>query len=85
MKLFSLLFGAIFANPMMNMLLMDKLIGEDGDSDSLVKMMLLSPGLLGGNQAQMEQMNPMLPLLLMNSDSDDNSHVSFQIHFEFFF
>ena len=77
MKLFSLLFGAIFANPMMNMLMMDKLMGEDGDSNDFMKMMLLSPGLLGGNQAQMDQMNPMLPLLLMDSDSDDNSHVSF--------
>ena len=76
MKLFSLLFGAIFANPMMNMLMLDKFMGDDSDSGDLMTMMLLSPGLLGGNQAQMEQMNPMLPLLLMDSDSDDNSHVS---------
>ena len=61
---------------MMNMLMLDKFMGDDSDSGDLMTMMLLSPGLLGGNQAQVEQMNPMLPLLLMDSDSDDNSHVS---------
>ena len=75
MKLFSLLFGMIFANPMMNFLLMDQLSNsDDSDSgDSLLMMMMMSPGLLGGNQAQAEQMNPLLPLMLMDESGDDNT------------
>ena len=73
MKLFALLFGMIAANPMMNFLLMDQL-SEDGD-DSLMKMLLFSPGLLGGHQEQSDQMNSLLPFLLMDSDGDDNSKV----------
>ena len=75
MKIFAFLFGAIMANPMMNFLLMDKL-SEDGDDNSLMKMLLFSPGLLGGNQAQSDQMNSLLPFLLMDDDNDsDNSKV----------
>ena len=79
MKLFSLLFGAIMANPMMNFLLMDKMLDDDSDSTDVMTMMLLSPGLLGQNQQQADQMNPLLPFLLMDSDdSDDNTKVSYR-------
>ena len=73
MKLFAFLCGIVMANPMMNFLLMDKL-SEDGDS--LMKLLLFSPGLLGQNQPQSDQMSSLLPFLLMDSDGDDNSKVS---------
>ena len=60
------------ANPMMNYLLMDKL-SEDGDSDSLMKMLLFSPGLLGQNQVQGDQMSSLLPFLLMDQEDTDNT------------
>ena len=44
------LFGAAtaMANPMMNYLLIDEMLDDSSDSsDSLMKLMLLSPGLLG--------------------------------------
>ena len=41
MKLFGFLVGLVVANPMMNFLLMDKL-SEDGENDSLMKMLLFS-------------------------------------------
>ena len=72
MKLFGFLFGMIMANPMMNYLLMDKL-SEDGDSDSLMKMLLFSPGLLGQNQVQGDQMSSLLPFLLMDQEDTDNT------------
>ena len=75
MKLFGFLLGLVAANPMMNFLLMDKLSGEDGESDSLMKMLLFSPGLLGQNEVQGNQMNSLLPFLMMDSDSDDNSEM----------
>jgi len=74
MKLFGFLLGFVMANPMMNFLLMDKL-SEDGESDSLMKMLLFSPGLLGQNQAQGDQMSSLLPFLMMDSDSDSNSQM----------
>ena len=60
MKVFGFLIGLVVANPMMNFLLMDQL-SEDGESDSLMKMLLFSPGLLGQNQAQGDQMTSLLP------------------------
>ena len=71
MKLFGFLFGMIMANPMMNFLLMDKL-SEDGDSDSLMKMLLFSPGLLGQNEEQGNQMNSLLPFLMMESQNENS-------------
>ena len=58
MKLFSILFGMIFANPMMHLLLHKALDDENSDSnDNLLMMMVMSPGLLGGNQDQAHQMD----------------------------
>ena len=34
-------------NPMMNMLLMEKMMGDDGDSSSMLPMLMMSPGLFG--------------------------------------
>ena len=71
MKLFGFLIGLVVANPMMNFLLMDQL-SEDGESDSLMKMLLFSPGLLGQNQAQGDQMTSLLPFLMMNENSENS-------------
>jgi len=76
MKIFGILLGFTMANPMMNFLLMDQLSGEDGDSDSLMKMLLFSPGLLGQNEQQGEQMNMLLPMLMMNrGEETENSNM----------
>jgi hypothetical protein len=73
MKLFSFFFAFVAANPMLNFLIADQVLDGEGDeNDSLLKIMLLSPGLLGGNPAQAEQMNPILPLLLLDNDSDSD-------------
>ena len=73
MKLFAFLMSIVVANPMMNFLLMEKL-NEGGDDDSLMKVLLFSPGLLGQNQAQGDQMGSLLPFLLLNDEQDlDNS------------
>ena len=73
MKLFAFLMSIVVANPMMNFFLMEKL-NEGGDDDSLMKMLLFSPGLLGQNQAQGDQMGSLLPFLLLNDEQDlDNS------------
>ena len=71
MKLFGFFFGIIMANPMMNFMLMDKL-SEDGDSDSLMKMLLFSPGLFGQNEDQGNQMNSLLPFLMMESQNENS-------------
>ena len=34
-------------NPMMNMLLMEKMMGDDSDSSSILPMLMMSPGLFG--------------------------------------
>ena len=34
-------------NPMMNMLLMEKMMGDDGDMSSMLPMLMMSPGLFG--------------------------------------
>ena len=47
MKLFNFFVGLITANPMMNYLLMNEVIGSEGDSSSnedLLMMMVMSPG-----------------------------------------
>jgi len=74
MKLFSILFGIIFANPMMNLLLIDQASdGDDSSNDNLLMMMVMSPGLLGDNQVQADQMNPLLPLMLMDESGNNNT------------
>ena len=60
-------------NPM-NFLLLDKLV--ESENESLLKMMLFSPGLLGQNQAQSDQMTSLLPFIMMDSADDDNSKVT---------
>ena len=52
-------------NPMMNMLLMESLMGDDSSGDDMLMMMMMSPGLMGQNPDQANQMSSMLPLLLM--------------------
>ena len=70
MKLFAFIFGAIMANPMMTYLMMDKL--SEGEDDSLMKILLFSPGLMGQNTAQTEQFSSILPFLLMDGDLDNS-------------
>ena len=74
MKIFSFLFAAVFANPM-NLLIMNEVLNDDDTSDNndMLMLMLMSPGLLGGNPMQAEQMNPLLPLILLD-DKDNNDN-----------
>jgi len=74
MKLFQFFFAFVAANPMLNFLIADQVLDGEGDeNDSLLKLMLLSPGLLGGNPVQAEQMNPILPLLLLDDGVDNDN------------
>ena len=66
---------------MMNFLLMDQLSEGDGDNDSLMKMLLFSPGLLGGNAAQSDQMSSLLPFLLMDSDDEDSDNSKVKLEY----
>ena len=84
MKLSALLSAnAVFAfpaaqepNPIMNLMLMESLMGDsDSGNNDMLMMMLMSPGLMGQNPTQANQMSSMLPLLLMDSESDDNSNM----------
>ena len=81
MKLFQFFFAFVAANPMLNFLIADQVLDGEGDeNDSLLKLMLLSPGLLGGNPVQAEQMNPILPLLLLDDGvNNDNTKVKCKI------
>ena len=81
MKIFSFLFAAVFANPM-NLLIMNEVLNDDDNSDNndMLMLMLMSPGLLGGNPMQAEQMNPLLPLILLD-DKDNKDSGKFIIHF----
>ena len=83
MKIFSFLFAAVFANPM-NLLIMNEVLNDDDNSDSndMLMLMLMSPGLLGGNPMQAEQMNPLLPLILLD-DKDNKDSGKFIIYFFF--
>ena len=57
---------------MMNYLMMSKM----SDSSDMKKLLLLSPGLFGQDPTQSAQMNQLMPLLLLDDDSDDlNSKV----------
>lgn len=76
MKILSFFIGLVFANPMNLLVLNEVLNGDDdsSDNDNLLMLMLMSPGLLGGNQVQADQMSPLLPLLLLDdSDSDSDN------------
>merc|ERR1711935_1118022 len=55
------------------MLLMESLMGDAGESDDLLMIMMMSPGLMGKNPDQANQMSSVLPLLLMDSDSNSTS------------
>ena len=73
MKLFAFFCGLIAANPMTHLLL-HKALDEDGESnDNLLMMMVMSPGLLGGNNDQANQMESLLPLMLLDESGDDNT------------
>ena len=50
-------------------------MGDDSDSTNMLMMMMMSPGLMGQNPEQANQMSSMLPLMLMNSDDSDNSNM----------
>ena len=63
---FCLVQSVVLANPLLNYILFDKFSdGENlAENNSLLKMLLFSPGLLGQNQHQKNQMNSLLPFLL---------------------
>ena len=64
MKLFSMLCGALSANPLMNYMVADEL-----GLDTTEKMVfLMQDNFFGGNTYQQEPMNALLPLLLLKDD-----------------
>ena len=66
MKLFSMLCGALSANPLMNYMIADEI-----GLDSTEKMVfLMQDNFFGGNAYQQEPMNALLPLLLLKDDND---------------
>ena len=66
MKLFSMLCGALSANPLMNYMIADEI-----GLDSTEKMVfLMQDNFFGGNTYQQEPMNALLPLLLLKDDKD---------------
>ena len=71
MRLFATTLATMAAgNQMMNYLIADRL--GDGSSD-IMKVMLMSPGLMGQNQMQADQMSQILPYMLMKDSSSSNA------------
>ena len=76
MKFLIFCYGFVAATPLMNMLVMKNMLDGDNDlslDDNVLMTMMMSPGLLGGNQNQADQMSTLLPLMLMDQSSDDNN------------
>ena len=71
LPLFTLAAGS---NPLANYLLIEKL-GDD--TSDLMKMMLLSPGLLGQNPEQSDQISQILPFMLHGDDLDNSKKMMF--------
>ena len=68
----------ILANPLLNYLLMKKMDsnGDSSENDSLIKMLLFSPGLLGQNEHQGSQMNSLLPFLFYQEEENGGEEMS---------
>jgi len=74
MKLLLPLFLGAFGNSIMHHIMTEKLIEKLEITDTGTKLMLMmTPNLFGGSEHQMDQMNPLLPMLLMGSGDSDNS------------
>ena len=71
LPLFTLVAGS---NPLANYLLLEK-FGDD--TSDLMKMMLLSPGLLGQNPQQSDQISQILPFMLHGDDLDNSKKMMF--------
>ena len=65
MLFFGFLVNFVASNPVTNYLLIDK-FGED--PSELLKMMILSPGLMGRNQLQSDQMSQILPFMMFEEN-----------------
>ena len=75
MKTLVFFVGFMAANPI-NFFLLNEVFDEnESSSDDYLKMMLLSPSLLGKSQTQACQMDPMLPYLFMNNGGNENSKI----------
>ena len=73
MKLFFTLFLGAFANPIMEVLMQEKMFEVLNITDKATKLMfMMNPNIFGGNQHQADQMNPLLPMLLMSGDTDNS-------------
>ena len=73
MKTVLLFLGLVVASPIHFLFLEEAFDSDDSSADDFMKMMLLSPGLLGKSETQARQMNPMLPYMLMDKGNDENS------------
>jgi len=75
MKTLVFFVGFMAANPI-NFFLLNEVLDENKSfSDDYLKMMLLSPSLLGKSQTQACQMDALLPYLLMNNGENENSKI----------
>ena len=79
----ALFFLGVFVASPINFLLLNKALDKNESSnDDYLRMMLLSPGLLGKSQTQACQIDPILPYMLMNSDNAENSKIIMMLMLE---
>ena len=82
MKTVLLFLGLAVASPIHLLFLEEAFDSDDSSADDFMKMMLLSPGLLGKSETQARQMNPMLPYMLMDKGNDENSKMIMMLMLE---
>ena len=82
MKTVLLFLGLVVASPIHFLFLEEAFDSDDSSADDFMKMMLLSPGLLGKSETQARQMNPMLPYMLMDKGNDENSKMIMMLMLE---
>ena len=82
MKTVLLFLGLVVASPIHFLFLKEAFESDDSSTDDFMKMMLLSPGLLGKSETQARQMNPMLPYMFMNKGNDENSKIIMMLMLE---
>ena len=74
MKLLFTFFLGAFGNAIMHHIMTETLIEKLEITDTATKLMLMmNPNLFGGSDHQVDQMNPLLPMLLMDSGDSSNS------------
>ena len=82
MKTVLLFLGLVVASPIHFLFLEEAFDSDDSSADDFMKMMLLSPGLLGKSETQARQMNPMLPYMLMDKGNDENAKIIMMLMLE---